>query len=276
MLSRVALPLPLACAGGEPIATVQVRVRVAAAGVNFAEILQCRGEYQEKAEPPFVPGNEAAGEVSAVGYAASAAGFHVGDRVIAVCRGGTYASELQTDRRHCLKLPAAAAGADLTEAAALLVSYGTAHLALQRARLVSGETVLVTAAAGSVGLAAVELAKEMGAARVIAACGSEAKLEVAQGRGAEPVGVNYAGLGAKEFRSKLRAVAGEQGIDVMVDMVGGDLLEAGVRSLNWNGRAVVVGFASGEAGIRRMQCTWSARGRVRERVGGAGGGKASR
>jgi NADPH2:quinone reductase len=185
--------------------------------------------------------------VSEVGYLASAAGFNVGDRVIAVCRGGTYASELQTDRRHCLKLPAAAANADLTEAAALLISYGTAHLALQRARLAEGETVLVTAAAGSVGLAAVELAKAMGAGRVMAACGSDAKLAVAQERGAQPPGVNYAGLGAKEFRSKVRAVAGEQGVDVMVDMVGGELLEAGVRSLNWNGRAVVIGFASGEA-----------------------------
>lgn len=83
-------------------------MRVAAAGVNFADILQCRGEYQEKAEPPFVPGNEAAGEVCAVGEGAAAAGFRVGDRVIAVCRGGAYASELQTEMSHCLKLPPAA------------------------------------------------------------------------------------------------------------------------------------------------------------------------
>ena len=105
--------------------------------------------------------------------------------------------------------------------------------------------MLVTAAAGGVGLATVEVAKQMGASRVIAACGSDEKLSTATSKGAEALGVNYSDADAKEFRARLKAAAGERGIDVAVDMVGGDLLEACVRSLNWNGRAAVVGFASG-------------------------------
>ena len=137
----------------------QVRINVAAAGVNFADALQARGLYQDKAEPPFVPGNEAVGEVSEVGEGVT--GLAVGDRVICLSRGGSYASETLADFRQCIKLPAAAASADLAEAAALMINYGTAHLALEsRARLREGETVLVTAAAGGVGLAAVELASE--------------------------------------------------------------------------------------------------------------------
>lgn len=206
--------------------------------------LQARGEYQDVAEPPFVPGNEAAGQVTEVGAAAASA-FAVGDRVICVSRGGAFASELVADARQCLKLPAAAASADLAEAAALLCNYGTAHLALsKRANLAAGETVLVTAGAGGVGLATVELARLMGA-RVIAACGSDDKLAIASGKGAQPDGVNYTGLDSRAFRARLKEVAGLAGIDVIVDMVGRDLLEAAIRSLNWNGRAVTIGYAGG-------------------------------
>jgi len=206
--------------------------------------LQARGEYQDVAEPPFVPGNEAAGQVTEVGAAAASA-FAVGDRVICVSRGGAFASELVADARQCRKLPAAAAAADLAEAAALLCNYGTAHLALsKRANLAAGETVLVTAGAGGVGLATVELARLMGA-RVIAACGSDDKLAIASGKGAQPDGVNYTGLDSRAFRARLKEVAGLAGIDVIVDMVGRDPLEAAIRSLNWNGRAVTIGYAGG-------------------------------
>ena len=154
------------------VARGQVKIKVAAAGVNFADILQARGQYQDKAEPPFVPGNEAAGEVCEVGEGVET--LAIGDRVICLSRGGAYASETVADARTCLKLPPSAASADLAEAAALLVNYGTAHLALtSRAHLQSGETVLVTAAAGGVGLATVELARLMGASRVFAACASD-------------------------------------------------------------------------------------------------------
>jgi len=229
--------LPAALKPGE------VRIKVAAAGVNFAEILQARGEYQEKVEPPFVPGNEAAGEVSEVGSAIDH--LAVGDRVICLSRGGAYSTEAVVDARTCLKLPAAAASADLCEAAALMCNYGTAHLALSsRANLQPGETVLVSAAAGGVGLAAVELARLMGAGRVLAACGSDDKLALAANKGAEAEGINYTGMDGRAFRSRLKEVSGKRGVDVVVEMVG-TWLEPCVRSLNWNGRAVVIGFAGG-------------------------------
>ena len=128
-----------------------------------------------------------------------------------------------------------------------LSRYGTAHLALtRRARLARGETVLVTAAAGGVGIAAIQLANLLGA-RAVAACGSAEKLALCERYGASAPGVNYAAAAGdgRAFRAALQEAAGPRGVDVMLDMVGGELLEAGVRSLNWDGRAVVVGFAGG-------------------------------
>jgi NADPH2:quinone reductase len=226
-----------------------VRIRVAAAGVNFADVLTVKGLYQDRSEPPFVPGNEMAGEVIEVGELAAQRGFTLGDRVISLARGGAFAAEATVSASHCLKLPASTASKDLAEAAALLCNYGTAHLALKhRANLQRGESVLVTAAAGGVGLATVELANLMGAGRVIAAASSEEKIALAVTKGATAgAGVNYTGIAddGKAFRAALKPAAGEAGVDVFVDMVGGALLEAGVRSLNWNGRAVVIGFAGG-------------------------------
>ena len=223
----------------------QVKLKVAAAGINFADLLQTRGQYQDVAEPPFVPGNEAAGEICEVGDGVDH--LSVGDAVVCLSRGGAFASETTVDARTVLKLPSQAVSPDFAEAAALLCNYGTAHLALsQRAHLQPGETVLITAAAGGVGLAAVEVAKLMGAGRVIAACGSEDKISMAATKGAEAKGVVYSSpADARAFRGQLKEVLGKQGLDVIVDMVGGEILEPCVRSLSWNGRAVVVGFASG-------------------------------
>ena len=222
----------------------QVMIKVAATGVNFAEILQTRGLYQEKKEPPFVPGNECAGEVCEVGPGTSR--LEIGDKVICLARGNGYAGHVVADARACIKLPPAAASADLAEAAALLVNYGTAHLALgDRAGLRSGETVLVTAAAGGVGMAAVELAKLMGAGKVIAAVGSPPKLEFARSKGsAVDVGVVYEGLDQRGVRGAIKEAAPD-GVDVVVDMVGADVLEPCLRSLRWGGRGVVIGFAGG-------------------------------
>lgn len=132
-------------------------------------------------------------------------------------------SQAVADASSCIHIPKDAP-VDLAEGAALLVNYGTAHLALStRCRMAEGETVLVTAAAGGVGLASVELALRMGAGRVIAACGSEEKLDVAVEKGAGREGVNYGGMGGAEFRARLREVAGKSGIDCMLDMVGGEM-----------------------------------------------------
>ena len=224
----------------------ELRIKVAAAGVNFADLLKTRGQYQEKADPPFVPGNELAGEVCEIGEGVS--NYALGDRVICLNRGGAYASETIADASACLKLPSDKPSVNLCEAAALLVNYGTAHLALtSRAQMQPGESLLVTAAAGGVGLATVELArKKLGASKIIAAVGSESKLSLTYDKGAD-AGVVYSGLDGKGFRSALKEASGPEmkGLDVVVDMAGGHLLEPAVRSLNWNGRAVVVGFAAG-------------------------------
>jgi NADPH2:quinone reductase len=220
----------------------EVKVKVAAVGVNFAEILQTRGQYQEVKEAPFCPGNECAGEVCEVGEGSH---LKIGDLVICLARGSAYASECIADSRACIKLPPAAASADLAEAAALLVNYGTAHLALEdRAGMKAGESVLITAAAGGVGLAAVELARLMGAGQIIAAVGSESKLDLAKSKGATS-GLIYSGLDQKGVRGAIKEAAGKKGVDVVVDMVGADVLEPSLRTLNWGGRGVVIGFAGG-------------------------------
>jgi len=242
--TKLGAPLEYQEMSSKPLKPGEVRLRVAAAGVNFADILQARGEYQDRADPPFVPGNEAAGEICEVGPQVDS--LKVGDQVVCIQRGGSYSEESVAKATVCFRLPEQTRSMDLAEAAALLCNYGTAHLALtKRAQLQPGETVVVTAAAGGVGLAAVEIAKLCGASRVIAACGSDEKLAVAASQGAEVIGVNYNGLDGRAFRAQLKEVLGKSGMDVCVDMVGGDLLEPIVRSLNWNGRAVVVGFAGG-------------------------------
>ena len=191
----------------EALAKGQVRIKVAAAGVNFADVLKCRGLYQEKADPPFVPGNELAGEVCEVGEGVSH--LALGDQVVCLSRGGAFASESVADARTCLKLPPTSR--DISEAAGLLVNFGTAHLALaSRANLQAGQSVLVTAAAGGVGLAAVELAKLMGASQVVPACGSDEKLALAASKGALAAGVNYSGMDGKAFRSALKGVVSQR------------------------------------------------------------------
>ena len=223
-----------------PLAPTSVHVRCEAAGLNFAEALQLKGEYQEKLEPPFVPGNECAGVVVAVGAAVSRCG--VGDAVLALPRGGAWARDVVVPEAAVAPL-GNGDDVDFASAAALAVNYGTADLALgRRADAKAGETVLVTAAAGGVGLAAVDLAVARGC-RVVAAAGDDAKLRLALDRGAA-AGVVYGATDAREFRAALREAAPE-GIDVAVDMVGGDFLEPIVRSLAFDGRCVVVGFASG-------------------------------
>ena len=228
----------------------EVLVQTRAAGLNFAEVLQTKGLYQERLEPPFVPGNECSGVVEAVG--AGVAHVKAGDAVIALPRGGAWA-------RHCVVSGAAVAPlpkppsteAEWRQAASLAVAYGTADMALRRrarmserrrGRLRRGETVLITAAAGGVGLAAVELAAHAGC-NVIAATGSPEKAEIALAAGAAAA-VSY-GDDPRAFREHVKELA-PGGVDVAVDMVGGPHLEAIVRSMAFDGRCVVVGFASGD------------------------------
>ena len=215
----------------------QVAFDVKAAGLNFADILIIAGKYQVRPPLPFVPGNEASGVVTAVGRDVTR--FKPGDRVIGALRGGAFAEKTVVDEHMAIPLPERMS---FEEGAAYSVAYGTSYHALkQGARLQSGETVLVLGAAGGVGYAAVELAKALGS-RVIAAASSDEKLAFARQAGADDV-INYA---SGSLKDSVKALTGGKGVDVVYDPVGGDLAEQALRATAWQGRYLVIGFASGD------------------------------
>ncbi len=220
----------------QPLANGQVRVAVHAAGVNFPDTLIIADKYQFKPPRPFAPGHEVGGVVREVG--AGVAGFAVGDRVIAMIGSGGYADEVVTEVGNLLKMPA---NMTFDEGAAFTMTYGTSYYALkQRGELKPGETLLVLGAAGGVGLTAVELGVRMGA-KVIAAVGSDEKMEICRKYGATMF-VNYT---REKLRDKVKELTGGKGADVIYDAVGGDAFDEAIRSINWLGRLLVVGFASG-------------------------------
>lgn len=213
-----------------------VRVRVKAAGVNFPDILIVEGKYQFKPPFPFIPGAEAAGVVTELGEGAS--GFALGDRVFFGSIHGCFAEEIVVPAASLFAIPE---GMDFETAAAINLVYGTSWHALKdRAHVKPGDKVLVLGAAGGVGLAAVELAKAAGAT-VIAAAGSDEKLAVTRAHGADMT-INYA---TEDLKEKVRELTGG-GADIVYDPVGDKLAEPAFRSLAWEGRYLVVGFAGGE------------------------------
>lgn len=212
-----------------------VRIAVHAAGLNFADILMCSGEYQDTPDLPFTPGMEVAGEV--VEVAPDAEGVFVGDRVVARVDSGGYAEEVMARSGDCWVMPTAL---DMAQGAGYPIAYGTSHVALtRRAKLQPGEVLLVHGAAGGVGLTAVEIGKAMGAT-VVATAGSAEKLEIAKSRGADHL-INYR---EENIRDRVRELVG--GADVVYDPVGGDVFSQSLRCINPEGRLVVVGFAAGE------------------------------
>ncbi|PAV25923.1 NADPH:quinone oxidoreductase [Tamilnaduibacter salinus] len=214
-----------------------VKIRVKAAGLNFPDTLIIKGEYQFKPPMPFSPGGEMAGEVTAVGEKASR--FKPGDRVMGLSGFGAFAEEIVVAEDNLIPVPD---GMSDEEAAAFTMVYGTSYYALkQRANIQPGETLLVLGASGGVGLATVELGKAMGA-EVIAAASSQEKLEVAKEAGADH-GINYTEEPLKETVKKLTR---NKGVDVVYDPVGGDMTEQALRSVGWNGRHLVIGFAAGD------------------------------
>lgn len=213
-----------------------VRIRVAAAGLNFPDALIVEGRYQFQPERPFSPGGEVAGEVVEVGDRCQR--VKVGDRVMALTGWGGFAEEVVTAESNTIPVPA---GLSLQQAAGFTMIYGTSmHALTQRAALSEGETLLVLGAGGGVGKAAVEIGKALGA-RVIAAASSSEKLDLAQASGADEL-INY---GESDLRAELKRLTGGQGVDVAYDPIGGDRSETALRSMNWNGRLLIVGFASG-------------------------------
>jgi NADPH:quinone reductase len=215
----------------------EVVAEVVAVGLNFFDTLIVAGKYQTKPPFPFSPGGEFAGVVESVG--AGVAAFAPGDRVMGYTNFNAARERTAVAADNIVKLPA---GLDFDRAAALTITYGTAYHALaDRAQLRPQETLAVLGASGGVGLAAVELGRVMGA-RVIACASTDAKLDFARSHGAHDV-VNY---DREDLRDALRRLAGEHGIDVVFDPVGGRYSEPAVRSLAWEGRHLVVGFAAGE------------------------------
>jgi NADPH2:quinone reductase len=221
----------------EPTGDGQVKIRVRAAGVNFPDVLIIKGEYQFKPTPPFSPGAEVAGDVLEVG--AGVTTFRPGDRVIGMCGWNGFREEVVLGPERCLKMPPSM-GYDV--GAALSMTYGTSYHALvQRGRLAPGETLVVLGATGGVGTATVELGKLLGA-KVIAAGGNDDKLAAVKERyGIEHV-INYK---TSSLKDQIKAITAGAGADVIYDAVGGDLFEQSLRSIAWDGRLLVVGFASG-------------------------------
>jgi NADPH2:quinone reductase len=212
--------------------------------VNYPDVLIIEDKYQFKPERPFAPGGELSGVVESVGPGVTQ--FKVGDRVIGQTGVGGMASKIALPEASCVPMPDAM---PFDEGAAFLLTYGTSYYALkQRARAVAGETLLVLGAAGGVGLAAVQLGKAMGL-RVVAACSSQDKVNLAIKHGAA-VGLVYPQGpfdkdGQKALADSFKRAVGGDGANIVYDAVGGSYAEASLRAIAWEGRFLVVGFPAG-------------------------------
>ena len=214
-----------------------VRIRVRAAGVNFADSLMLAGRYQEKPSLPFTPGLELAGEIEAVG--AGVRGLWRGQRVLAVVSHGAFAEQAVARAEDVVPLPD---DMDDVTAAGFAIAYGTAHGALRwRAGLHAGESLVVHGAGSGVGLTAVECGKAIGAV-VIATARGEEKLAVARDHGADHVRRQR----GSRPQGQARELTDGRGADVVYDPVGGAVFDASLRAIAWEGRIVIIGFASGQ------------------------------
>lgn len=214
----------------------QLVISVKACGVNFPDSLIIQNKYQFKPNLPFAPGGEVAGIVKEIGEGVEH--LKVGDRVFSLTGWGGFAEEVLADGYKTLPIPE---GMDFITAATTMYTCGTSlHALKQRAQLKKGETLLVLGAAGGVGLAAVQIGKLMGA-KVIAAASTDEKLELCKTKGADEV-INYS---SEDLRERIKALTDNQGVDVVYDPVGDRFSEPAVRSLAWQGRYLVVGFAGG-------------------------------
>jgi len=215
----------------------QIVIDVKAAAVTFPDTLMLENKYQFKATPPFIPGGEVAGVVSAVGDGVT--NVKVGDRVIAgLGVVGGFAEKVLAPASGARILPD---GADFAESTGLLYAYGTGYYGLKyRGQLQPGETLLVLGAGGNVGLAAVELGVLMGA-RVIAAASSEEKLALCRERGADAT-INYS---TENLKERAKELTDGHGCDVVYDAVGGEYAEQAIRAMAWGGRFLVIGFTAG-------------------------------
>ncbi|HWA01580.1 MAG TPA: NADPH:quinone oxidoreductase family protein [Caulobacterales bacterium] len=221
----------------------EVLIAVKAAGVNFPDALIIEDKYQFKPERPFAPGGEVAGVIEAVGPGVDR--FHVGDRVIGSVGWGGFAEKVATPANRLIAIPE---DMPFDEASAFILTYGTSYYALKdRGGLKAGETVLILGAAGGVGVAAIELAKAMGA-RVVAAVSTPEKAQFARAAGADDAVIYLKPPFSKEQGraiSDMFKQATGGGADVAYDAVGGPYCDPALRAMNWNGRYLVVGFPAG-------------------------------
>lgn len=213
-----------------------VVIEVAAAGVNFPDLLVVEGTYQTLPDRPFTPGKEAAGTVVASGLNVSR--LAVGDRVLALVEYGAFTERLLVPESLVVALPD---NVPFVAAAGFGLVYSTAHFGLvRRAALSAGETVLVTGAGGGMGAAGVQLAKALGA-RVIALAHGERRAQAARSHGADEILI----ADVARLRDDLLRLTGGHGVDVTLEVVGGDVFSQVLRATAWEGRIVIVGFASG-------------------------------
>lgn len=218
----------------------QVRIAIRAAGVSFVDVLNATGKYQHKAAVPFIPGSEFAGVIEAVG--ADVRHLEIGQRVAATTWGGAFAETAVVPASAVDTLPA---GLDFTEASVFKVSALTAwHALVDRGSCRAGDRLLVLGAGGATGYAAVQVGKYLGA-RVIAAASSEARRALALRGGADAV----VDVSAEDWRGDVARAAGNRPVDLVFDPVGGAATEHAFRSLGFDGRHLVVGFAAGIASL---------------------------
>ena len=214
----------------------EILVDIKAAGVNFPDVLTVQGKYQFKPELPFVPGVEVAGIVTAVGEGVTSR--KVGDKVISTLQIGGFSEQCVASEHGSFGMGETMS---FEQAAGFAITYGTSYYALkQQAKIQPGETLLVLGAAGGVGIATIQIAKAMGA-KVIAAASSEEKLDFACEAGAD-LRINYS---EENLKDKVKELTGGKGADVIYDPVGGDFSEQAFRAIAWDGRFLVIGFASG-------------------------------
>ncbi|SEM91380.1 quinone oxidoreductase family protein [Lihuaxuella thermophila] len=231
VLQVVDLPIPTLKPG-------EVLVRVKAAGVNFADTMRRRNQYLVKTPLPYIPGSEVAGVITQV--SPEVTHFKVGDRVVALTENGCYAEYKALHEKELVRIPDRV---DEEHAAALLLQGLTAyHILKTSGRMVPGESVLVHAAAGGVGTLAVQLAKLMGAGQVIATASHPEKLELARSLGAD-AGVNYT---EENWKDQVMEITGGKGVDIVLEMVGGDIFKESLNCLATFGRLIVYGRAGGE------------------------------
>jgi NADPH:quinone reductase len=219
----------------------EVQVRIRARGVQYVDVLMLAGKYQFRPDPPFIPGNEGAGEVVAVG--AEVTRFRIGDRVMCRQRLGAFAELGNAPAENCDPVPA---GFSLDQAAVFRGAYTTAYHALsQRGRLAAGDRVLIHGAAGGIGLPAIQIAKLYGA-EVIATASTDEKRAVCLAEGADHA-IPY----REGFRDRVMELTGGRGVDIIYDPVNGPTFEESLRCLAWSGRILILGFLGGAPALAR-------------------------